>query len=60
MLNIICFPCATLLQPAEVDTVLRWVLAMLQQYATNNSWAAKLAASRTQEVQVEHGKHSTG
>jgi hypothetical protein len=46
---------AHLLQPAEVDTILRWVLAILQQYAATNTWAARLAASRTQEVRVLAG-----
>ncbi len=29
---------------------MRWVLALLQQYAATNTWAAKLSNSRSQQV----------
>ncbi len=37
--------------------LLRWVLTLLQQYASINTWAARLHASRSQKVSVD--KHRT-
>ncbi|KAL6757386.1 armadillo-type protein [Haematococcus lacustris] len=46
------------LQADEVDQLLRWVLALLQQYVAGNTWAAQLAGSKShQEVlQQEVGR----
>ncbi len=37
-------------QPPEVEALMRWVLALLQQYASINTWAVRLTASRAQQV----------